>query len=208
MRWREERQVKKWPRLVKIAPVISVEGLSSCSSQCVSTFPTQEWESPQCPKDSSSRSPFKIQISGFQIFLIQKIRDEACEFALLTRLQVNWRCWQVQEPCLGHPRPRYLNWMITGWLLVALSWMILGAVLEIATWNWGPMLSVAFCLLGKGSRTPKIQTKKSFSGSSIVWPIFKCFWRGCHVGHKSLKLGSGLLQQRFLDTRQVISYRH
>lgn len=28
------------------------------------------------------------------------------------------------------------------------------------------------------------------------------------VGHTSLKLGSGLLQPRFLDTRQVSSYRH
>lgn len=143
MRWRGKRQGKIWPGLVvKIASVIPLEGLFI--QVCVNLLHTQE--PPQCPKEPPSGSPVKMQMIGFQIFLIQKIRDEACGSAFLTRPQVSCLCWQVQGA--GYPRPGDRDCMIASGFVLK---MILVTVLERTTWGLRPNTQQS-CVLSAGER--------------------------------------------------------
>lgn len=65
-------------------------------------------------------------------------------------------------------------------------------------WNGGLVEgSQVFCPLGKGNRNPRIQTKKSSSGSSVVPQIFKCYQGACVWGMGLRNRGVGCENKDF-----------
>ena len=91
--------------------------LSTCAPQCVRLH---TGESPQGLEEFPLWRAFLLKCSlwgpGSRFFWYQKIWGEASGFAVVSRPQISCMCWQVQEPCLAHPRTRYKLGTLTGWL--------------------------------------------------------------------------------------------